>query len=372
MTRYEAFVEKSWRESGVTQLLVARIRSDGRAEIGFFLLDLWCLGVKDAFLVADGTEAVFQEILSERLPEDLRERIHPACAKKLVDGALAYAAALGFDPARDYRKARRALGGLDADACPETFTFGRNGKPCYVQGPHDDEARVERVLTILEARCGADGFDYELVDDETDPEADALDARGALRMAFEDFGPDAPDFFEFAGLVAALQICPAAIPPTALLDVLFGGKPHLWQDREEFSEFADDLLVYWNSIAGLMSVCAAAPLDDPEADPIDLYEDDFEEPDAKLNAAHLASAQVLWCRGVMRATTEWPEAWGDTLTRPDLAAPWNLIRAWSDPGQPENLETLIRANPSGSGTIQVDSLRRSVLTLLRALRPPVA
>ena len=186
MTRYEAFVEKSWRDSGIAQLLVARIRSDGQADIGFFLLDLWCLGVKDAFLCADDTEAAFQLILSERLPAEFRERIHPSCAKKLIEGALAYAEALGFAPARDYRKARRALSGLDATACPETFTFGRNGKPYYIQGPNDDSARVDRVLTVLKARCGADGFTYLLTDAGHAP--DKLDTTATVFFGPKDGG----------------------------------------------------------------------------------------------------------------------------------------------------------------------------------------
>ena len=41
--RYEAFIGKDWRDSGMTQLVVARI-APGRAEVAFFLLDLWCLG----------------------------------------------------------------------------------------------------------------------------------------------------------------------------------------------------------------------------------------------------------------------------------------------------------------------------------------
>jgi hypothetical protein len=369
MTRYEAFIEKSWRENGLTQLLVARIRADGRAEIGFFLIDLWCLGVKDAFLYDDGTESAFRELITERLPEEFRERLHPACAKKLVDGALAYAADLGFAPPRDYRKARRALSGLDASACPESFTFGRDGRPCYVKGPHDTPDRVERVLAILSARRGADGFDYEPVDDEADTEDDRLDARGALRMFFDDLGPASPDFYEFAGLVAALHLCPTPVTPAQLLARLFGPDGHPWRDEDDLKDFTDDLGVYWNMIADLFAACAAAPAGDTDANPIDLYRDDFDESDEKIKIAHLASAQVLWSRGFLRATREWPEAWGDALVRPDLAPHWHLIGAWAAPEKPESLETLRQSNPSLPGNIQTDSLRQAILALLRALRP---
>jgi hypothetical protein len=367
MTRYEAFIEKSWRESGLTQLLVARIRGDGRADIGFFLVDLWCLGIKDAFLHDDATEAEFTELITERLPEEYRERLHPACAKKMIDGAIAYAERLGFAPHRDYRKARRALGGLDTSGCPETFTFGRDGQPFYVEGPHDTPERTERVLAMLEARCGADGFGCKLVGDEDDQ---LEEARDELRFFFERLEDDAPDFYQFAGMVAALHVCPALVPPTQLLARLFGPAGHTWRDADEAKDFADDLGVYWNDIAELIAACAAAPLDDAEANPLDIFEDDFDEPDPATKVDYLTMALITWAGGFMRATHEWPDAWGDALTRADLAPYWQVVRAWADPKKPEHLSLLRGEEKSDESARKTSDLPFAIRALLRALRPP--
>lgn len=172
MTRYEAYVEKSWRETGLAHLLVARIREDGSADFTVLLVDFFCLGVKDAFSEMDVAATDLQELVNERLPADFRQPIHPACAKKMIETGLAYAATLGFAPHRDFRKARRVLAGIDAGACPMEFTCGRDGRPCYVRGVDDSDERVNRVLAVLEAHCGADGFDYE------DPGEDEDDASG--------------------------------------------------------------------------------------------------------------------------------------------------------------------------------------------------
>ena len=373
MTRYEAFIEKSWRTTGLTQLLVARIRDNGRADIGFFLVDLWCLGIKDAFFHDDVSEAEFKELVTERLPEAYRERFHPACAKKMIDGALAYAERLGFAPHRDYRKARRALSGLDATACPETFTFGRDGQPFYVEGPHDTPERTQRILAMLEARCGADGFGCELVGD-ADAELD--EARDALRWFFAELeAENSPDFYEFAGMVAALQVCPTLVPPTQLLARLFGPAGHTWRDADEAKDFADDLGVYWNYIADLIAACAAAAPDDTEADPLDIYEDDFDDIDDATKAEYLASAFINWAAGFMRATREWPDAWGDALTRADLAPYWRVVRAWADPDIPEHLAILQGDEKSDESSRKASRLPFAILTLLRALRrsgPPAA
>lgn len=376
MTRYEAFIEKSWRESGLTQLIVARIRDDGRADIGFFLVDLWCLGVKDAFLHDDGSESLLRELLAERLPEEFRERFHPACARKMIEGAIAYAETLGFAPHRDYRKARRALTGLDVSACPEAFIFGRDGKPFFVEGPNDSPERVERVLALLEAHCGPDGFGYETLsdaDDDLDVDADRADARGALRMFFEDLEDDGPDFYEFAGLVAALHTCPAVVPPTQLLAHLWGPAGHTWADEDEARDFADDLGVYWNDIADLIAACVQSPAGDQAIDPLDVYDEDFDEVAESDRPRHLASAMVSWSRGFIRATSEWPDAWGNALTRPDLARHWAVVRAWADPAKPEHLQIIAGGGPDDPVPFRESrGLSDAVMALIHAVRPPAA
>lgn len=63
-------------------------------DFAMFLVDLFCLGVKDAAFQANVGESYLKELFEERLPEDCRERLDPACAKKLVEGALVYAESL--------------------------------------------------------------------------------------------------------------------------------------------------------------------------------------------------------------------------------------------------------------------------------------
>ena len=71
-------------------------------------------------------------------------------------------AALGFEPHPDFRTAARVLGGLRAADCAENFTFGKDGKPLYFQGPHETGAQAERILQHLKRRCGEGNFHYVL------------------------------------------------------------------------------------------------------------------------------------------------------------------------------------------------------------------
>lgn len=381
MTRYEAFTSNTWRDGGIAQIIVARIRDGGRAEIGFFLVDQWCLGVKDAFLIDDSSESELRELLRDRLPEDFRERLHPACAKKMIEGAVAYAASLGIDPARDFRKAKRVLTGLDIADCPETFTYGRDGKPFYCEGPDDTPERTERVLALLEKRLGPDGFDYELfeddlddddADDEEGTDDDIFEARDALQKFFATRNKADLKFHEFAGLIAAVLISPNSVSPNAILTRFWGEDRHVWKDQNELSAFMADVMAYWNYVVQLFTIYAGPEGDDEDAHPIDVFPEDFPNTDDATQFAHMAGAVMDWCRGFTRATREWPEAWGISLERTDLKPHFELIRAWSDPeGAPENLGIISGANdPDPDPNLSYNRrLPTAVITLLRALRP---
>jgi hypothetical protein len=139
--------------------------------------------------------ADYQEGLIDRLfPDGNPVRMTPEAARKLTEGAISYAKGLGFSPAADYKKASRVFGGITTANCDEQYVFGKNGKPLYAQGLLESPACVERILRVLEARCGEGGYDYildadnfELFDGEEENIEDAIpdsDLRAGLeRMA---------------------------------------------------------------------------------------------------------------------------------------------------------------------------------------------
>jgi hypothetical protein len=163
----EAFRSAKLFDSGCGYLVVSRFKADGRVESGFFLLDVFCLGVKDAGFHCFNSIADYQENLLDRLfPDEDRMRMTLAAARKLTEEAISYARGLGFSPGADYKKASRVFGGVTTADCDEEFIFGKDDKPLYIQGPSDSPARVERILRALEARCGEDGYRYIVAADD--------------------------------------------------------------------------------------------------------------------------------------------------------------------------------------------------------------
>jgi len=163
-TTYAAYLAESLLEngSGNGQVIVLRKKSLTKVEAGVFLIDAYCLGVRDAFLY-EGTEAEVEErVLTNRYP--LKE-MPASYGRKFVEEAIAYAKQFGFAPHKDYKKAARVFGGLKAADDLDGFTFGRNGKPCYIPSHNHDENDVQRITAKLERVCGESGFLPEEVDE---------------------------------------------------------------------------------------------------------------------------------------------------------------------------------------------------------------
>jgi len=142
---------------GIGQLVLARTLPSGMVAASFFLLDVWCLGVKDAFF-AVMTPQKFGDRKDELSRQQPFTDIDPSIARKLVHDAAIYAAGLGLASSEDFAQAEAIFG--DIPMAIETFPFGKNGKPFFISGPHDSPTRIRHVLDTLAKRAGPDGFDF--------------------------------------------------------------------------------------------------------------------------------------------------------------------------------------------------------------------
>jgi len=166
----DVYVPDGIFEAGIGNVFFSRRMSDGRYALSIFLVDTTCLGVKNAlYKIMESHE--YQEFLSNYLSstEETYKHQHPTYARKLVESALKYASSLGLDPHSDYKIAKHIFGDVDPQACPVSFTFGRNGKPFYCCGPNDSPTFQRRTIKQLEKHCGKDGYHLVVNMDVMDP-----------------------------------------------------------------------------------------------------------------------------------------------------------------------------------------------------------
>ena len=137
-------------------MLVARRHRYDKVSVCGYLVDVYCLGVKNALgpEITDeaGLRGFINRFFSGFEAEPLIAPIELAC--EVVFGSMEYASRLGFDPHPDFPAAQGHLGSWTG---PSIITFGRNGKPMYVSGPYDNALSVIRTL---ERTVGPGNFDF--------------------------------------------------------------------------------------------------------------------------------------------------------------------------------------------------------------------
>lgn len=152
-------VQQGIFEAGVGVVVIARDTPADGIVVGTFLLDVFCLGVKDAALrVVDSIE--FNEMMGLMNQSAPLEAVAPAYARKLVRDAGAYGRSLGIEQHPDMASAELLFGGVSADSSDAVFSFGREGRPAYIPGPGESASQIRRRVERLRRKLGEGGFDY--------------------------------------------------------------------------------------------------------------------------------------------------------------------------------------------------------------------
>lgn len=145
---------------GIENVLWSRLASDGRVAYVVFLVDRFCLGVKD-IIWGIARRADYELGIFGRLYRDYRaEPLEPAYARKLIEGAVDFARSAGLPPYRDYARASAIFGDVDASTCQESIEYGKDGRPFFIAGPNDSQERCRQIVAALSEHRGAGNFDF--------------------------------------------------------------------------------------------------------------------------------------------------------------------------------------------------------------------
>jgi len=146
-------------EQGMGPVLLARGEPGADLAVAVFLVDAFCLGVKDT---------LFRSVPAWRLKSMVEHvsaaspmvEVAPSHARKLLRDAVRYAAELGLGPPRNFAAIEPLFGDVRAEDCDLIFTFGRDGKPFYIAGPSESPAQIAAHLSHLRRRLGDKGFKF--------------------------------------------------------------------------------------------------------------------------------------------------------------------------------------------------------------------
>ncbi|MEX0967640.1 MAG: hypothetical protein WD077_10405 [Bacteroidia bacterium] len=163
---HDCLVTANWPETGLATCLISRQMPGGNFIFAIFLLDTFCLGVKNAMynlnLIPRDYKEMKERVIQQSGGKIIEVDIH--YFHNLVYGAVDFAEIYGFKPHKDFAIAEYLL---DPDLITEgidELEFGLSGKPHYIRGPHESDADVKRILKTLERTAGKANFTKTITD----------------------------------------------------------------------------------------------------------------------------------------------------------------------------------------------------------------
>lgn len=155
------FLTESVFEIGMGTLVLARGVTHHHVAFGSFLIDVFCLGIKDVMFESVESEA-FELYLDATDVGSPLISVDPSYARKLLRDLAAWSQSIGFAPHRDFAAVEQLFGDVSADASEAVFRFGRNGRPFYIPGPNDTAPLIQRRIAHLQRYLGDGGSGFEI------------------------------------------------------------------------------------------------------------------------------------------------------------------------------------------------------------------
>lgn len=145
---------------GMSQIFVTR--ADGPTYLmTSFLIDYWCLGVKNTMGPRKMKLADYQALVETTFTHsmsDTYETISLEQAQSIIYGVIDYAKSLGLDPHADFERSKKNLGPQMDDLAQ--LEFGLNGQPHYVNGPYDN---TDKILAKLRESVGEGNYKFTYI-----------------------------------------------------------------------------------------------------------------------------------------------------------------------------------------------------------------
>lgn len=161
-----------WKESGMANIIITRLRPNGNLVMVIFLVDTFCLGVKNATYHTNITHEDYEEYLNHFKRESEVDEISYNEAHNIIYGAMAFAEEGGIKPSKNFMPAGYILEEDTDDVPLIEYEFGKNGKHFLIV--NEDRAEMPYYHTLK--RNLGDDFEFVMPygEDEDEDENDKL------------------------------------------------------------------------------------------------------------------------------------------------------------------------------------------------------
>lgn len=148
------YISEEMKECGEGHVIVTRRHTGGRISVAMYLLDIYCLGVKDSFYKLRLEEDELEDLLDGPLyfHECSYEEVH-----NWVYGAIAWAEEAGIEPDKSFAITKYMLEEDTDDVPLIEYEFGRDGKHFLIA---NNNLEASRYLPLLKKNLGEGKYEF--------------------------------------------------------------------------------------------------------------------------------------------------------------------------------------------------------------------
>jgi hypothetical protein len=169
---HACYANTNWKRHGVATVMFARSINEAQLILAAFYVDLWGMGLKDAWGRVGITPSEFRELVDKLKEAHRMGPFNVGLARHLVFGGIQRAQELGLRLPPKYHRWTKILGELPSGESLDMSLFGVNGKIRLICNVHDLETRligssVDEFLRRPDVEFEIEmGNDFTLIDEE--------------------------------------------------------------------------------------------------------------------------------------------------------------------------------------------------------------
>jgi hypothetical protein len=165
-----AYINSTWRSDGMASIFMLKTLPGHGHALGAFLVDIWCMGLKDAWGRLDCSSQEFQQILADAREAMDMVAVDLDTARRLVAGGVRFANQNGFRLPPRYERWTAMLGQLGDVDTADLSDFGANGKLRCITTREDLKRRLvgcplDEFLARPDVEFQVGNDDFTLLDD---------------------------------------------------------------------------------------------------------------------------------------------------------------------------------------------------------------
>lgn len=155
---HECWINSDWKHNGEANIIVSRIHANGHYTFGVYLVDLYCLGIKDAFFNFNVDIEIYNKLL-DRMEDENKIKVTYDLVHNIIYAAKEYAEELGFKPHKEFTSVAQFILEEDTEDIELIdIECGYNGKPLYIDAGHESPAQIKQIINQLNQSVGDGNF----------------------------------------------------------------------------------------------------------------------------------------------------------------------------------------------------------------------